>query len=79
MRVCHPEPVSFAGEGSAVREKAKEKADSSPVQKPNGVRNDRFSSFALGGRSFSSDVKCFLNGLSAPEESFLLLHFSASC
>ena len=36
-RVCHPEPVSFAGEGSAVRKKAKEKGDSSPVQKPNGV------------------------------------------
>jgi predicted alpha/beta superfamily hydrolase len=30
MRVCHPEPESFAGEGSAVRKKAKEKADSSP-------------------------------------------------
>ena len=29
-RICHPEPASFAGEGSAVRKKAKEKADSSP-------------------------------------------------
>ena len=32
-RVCHPEPVSFAGEGSAVRKKAKEKADSEPRSK----------------------------------------------
>jgi hypothetical protein len=44
-RGCHPEPASFAGEGSAVRNKAKEKADSSPHQKPNGVRNDTFSLF----------------------------------
>jgi hypothetical protein len=40
-----PNPASFAGEGSAVRKKAKEKADSSPRQKPNGVRNDIFSLF----------------------------------
>jgi hypothetical protein len=32
-RVYHPEPVSFAGEGSAVRKNAKEKADSSPRSK----------------------------------------------
>jgi hypothetical protein len=29
MRICHPEPASFAGEGSAFCKKAKEKADSS--------------------------------------------------
>jgi hypothetical protein len=33
MRVCHPEPASFGGEGSAVRNTAKEKADSSPRSK----------------------------------------------
>jgi hypothetical protein len=32
-RVCHLEPVSFAGERSAVRKKVKEKADSSPRSK----------------------------------------------
>ncbi len=32
-RVGHPEPVSFAGEGSAVRKKAKEKVDSEPRSK----------------------------------------------
>src|ERR1700747_3549132 len=32
-RICHPEPASFAGEGSAVRKKTKEKADSSPRSK----------------------------------------------
>src|ERR1700732_4487546 len=46
-RICHPEPASFAGEGSAVRKKAKEKADSSPRQKPTGVRNDKFSTFSV--------------------------------
>jgi hypothetical protein len=54
-RVCHPEPASFAGEGSAVRKKAKKKADSSPRQKPNGVRNDTFSLFphpARGSAAF---------------------------
>jgi hypothetical protein len=45
-RVCHPESASFAGEESAVRKKAKEKADSSPRQKLNGVRNDIFSTFS---------------------------------
>jgi hypothetical protein len=52
-RLCHPEAASFAGEGSAVRKKVKEKADSSPHQKPNGVRTDIFSLFRtlLGGRS----------------------------
>jgi hypothetical protein len=44
-RVCHPERAPFAGEGSAVRKKANEKADSSPRQKPNGFRNDIFSLF----------------------------------
>jgi len=37
MRACHPDPASLAGEGSAVRKKAREKADSSPRQKPNGT------------------------------------------
>jgi hypothetical protein len=32
-RICHPEPASFAGEGSAVRKDTKEKADSSPRSK----------------------------------------------
>jgi len=32
MRVCHP--ASFAGEGSAVRKKAKEKQIPHPAQKP---------------------------------------------
>ena len=32
-RICHPEPASFAGEGSAVRKKTKKKADSSPRSK----------------------------------------------
>jgi hypothetical protein len=32
-RICHPEPASFADEGSAVRKKTKEKADSSPRSK----------------------------------------------
>jgi hypothetical protein len=35
-RVCHPEPALFAGEGSAVRKTAKEKADSSPVKNQTG-------------------------------------------
>ena len=32
-QICHPEPASFAGEGSAVRKKTKEKADSEPRSK----------------------------------------------
>ena len=44
-RVCHPERAPFAGEGSAVRKKAKERADSEPRQRPNGVRNDTLSLF----------------------------------
>jgi hypothetical protein len=31
--LCHPEPALFAGEGSAVRKNAQEKADSSPRSK----------------------------------------------
>jgi hypothetical protein len=46
-RVCHPEPVLFAGEGSAVRKKAKEKADSSPSFKNRaGFGMTYFSSFS---------------------------------
>ena len=48
MRVCHPEPVSFAGEGFAVVRKSMKKQIPHPVQKPNGVRNDIFSSFSAG-------------------------------
>jgi hypothetical protein len=46
-RICHPEPASFAGEGSAVRKKTKEKQIPHPVQKPNGVRNDILTAFSI--------------------------------
>jgi hypothetical protein len=45
-RICHPEPASFAGEGTAVRKEPRKKQIPNPVQKPNGVRNDTFSSFS---------------------------------
>jgi hypothetical protein len=44
-RICHPERALFAGEGSAIRQKARKKQIPNPVQKPNVVRNDIFSSF----------------------------------
>jgi hypothetical protein len=47
-RMHHSGSASLAVSGAAVRRKAKEKADSSPVQKPNGVRNDTLSSFPGG-------------------------------
>jgi hypothetical protein len=46
MRIFHPEPTSFAGEGSAFARKPRKKQIPDLVQKPNEVRNDTFQSFS---------------------------------